>query len=414
MNSHSSRITPFPISANATSKTGISSSTKQNEAVSLYYSKFLAIYYIDLIYNFIDVFTNCCIGILHQNSFMSYIKIPVLFTRIYRSIDLSIVSKFGDLNKKIVKDRYIYLQVKNWRSINVNAESVVFAIIFLEKKRVLSDFIVNGNYYQELQILEQLYAKVKNKGEAERQITDISYILNNPEFDDDIKVQKIQEYIDKKNKRFANDINYLLKFIPFKSIETKIISIKKYIDAIEKCFSDNWSEDGKKSFDEYIRNKKERTEISGGKCKRKRNKNKIKGGVFGNYFSRLISRKVAPIPVDYIAVVNKYKNVQNKKIQELYNLIQEIVFYSLDHIKSAHDEYKYLKKHDSRYVKTENGVLKTIKLNNAEQDYLYMSNFGVEDKINQKFKILKQGYTELENTLSMSFPDEHADQTVIV
>ena len=72
----STRIVPYPISANANE--GISS-TKKKEAIPLYYSKFLAIYYIDLMYNFIDIFSNCCIGILGAMNNLGYIKIPVPF-----------------------------------------------------------------------------------------------------------------------------------------------------------------------------------------------------------------------------------------------------------------------------------------------------------------------------------------------
>jgi hypothetical protein len=388
MSSRSKKILPYPISAN----TGILSSTKQKDAALQYYSKFLAMYYIDLMYNFLDVFTNCCIGILQRHiNFMGYVRTHVLFN------NNTIVTNFFILNEKIVKDRYVYVE-KHWEIIDVNAEKEVLAIHFLEKKRVLSDFMANGYYYKELQDVMGL-----KRGAIKKQFTDISYILNNPEFDDDLKKQKIQEYIDKRNKKFASKIDFQLKFIPLESIENKIRSIEIYIAAIEKCFSDNWSVNGKKAFDEYQRYKIAR--VKGGKCKRKRKK--IKGGVFGNFFSRFFSKKVAPIPVDYIAVINKYKNNQTHKLKEIYNLLEEIIFYSLDHIEIAHAEYSYLTELDSRYIqRTENGISRLYKLNNAEKDYIYMLNIRLEPDIKHNFVILKRRYTELENTLSMSFPNE--------
>jgi hypothetical protein len=54
---------------------------------------------------------------------------------------------------------------------------------------------------------------VNKKDEAKKQFSDISVILNNIQFNDYIKEQKIQEYIDKKNKKFATKINLQLKFL---------------------------------------------------------------------------------------------------------------------------------------------------------------------------------------------------------
>lgn len=281
--------------------------------VSLYYSKFLAIYYIDLIYNFIDVIIICCIGILDSHiSYMGYMKRHVLFNN-------TIVSKLINLNNKIAKERYVYVE-EHYEIIDVDAEKEVLTINFLERKRELSDF-KNGNYYKEL------YNVINKRNTVQKQFTDISYILNSTQFDDHIKKQKIQEYIDKKNKKIASDIYSRLKFIPLESIEKKLKSIERVIVALESCFSNNWSENGKTSFEEYKRYKIEREEMKGGKRKKKRNKPIIKGSGFGNFFSRFTSKKVTPIQVDYIAIVNKYKNNHTQKLKELYNFIEEIVFY---------------------------------------------------------------------------------------
>jgi hypothetical protein len=397
MSSQSNKILPYPISANAS----ILSSTKQKEAVRLYYTKILAIYYIDLMYDFIDTLINCSIGILTaMDIYMGYIKSPVLFTS-------TILSKLINLNNKIVKERYVYVE-KHYKIIDVNAEKEVFTINFLERKRKLSNFMENGSYYKELQNV------MVKRDEVKKQFTVISGILNNVQFNDDIKEQKIHEYINKKNKGFVNDIESRLKFIPLESIEQKLISIEKIIVTLEKCFSDNWSENGKKAFDEYKRYIIEKKETEGGRRKSKRNKKIIKGGVFGNFFSRFTSKKVGIVPVNYIAIVNKYKNVQNIKLKNLYDFIEEIVFYSLYHINIAHVEYKYLNNPNSRYLIKENGVSKIIKLNNTERDYLYMSNSQLQHNINHNFKILKGRYTEHENKISMSFPDELVEQIAIV
>jgi hypothetical protein len=391
MNPFSSKKTvPYPISNY--SNTGISSSTIKKKEVSLYYSKFLAIYYIDLIYNFIDVIVTCCIGILDSHiSYMGYIKAHVLFNS-------TIVSKLIELNKKIAKERYVYVE-EHYEIIDVDAEKEVLAINFLERKRELSDFI-NGNYYREL------YNVINKRNTVQTQYTNITYILNKREFNDDIKKQKIQEYIDKTNKKIASNIYSRLNFIPLESIEKKLKSIERVIVALESCFSNNWSVNGKQSFDDYKIYKIERQEIKGGKRNKKRNKTIIKGSGLGNFFSRFTSTKVAPIHVDYIATVNKYKSNQTEKLKELYNFIEEIVLYILEHIKRAHIEYDYLNKHNSRYIKNENKGFRPIKLNNIESDYLEMSNSRLVYNINHEFKILKGRYTEFEKILSMSFSDE--------
>ena len=386
----STRIVPYPISANANE--GISS-TKKKEAIPLYYSKFLAIYYIDLMYNFIDIFSNCCIGILGAMNNLGYIKIPVPFNS-------SILNKLINLNKKIREDRYVYVEKYSYKIYDVDAKNEVLAINFLERKRNLSDFMENGSYYKELQNIIG-----SKKRDAKKQFTDILDIINNAQLNDDIKELKIQEYIDKKNKKFASNIDSRLKFIPLESIENKLKSIEKIIVTLERCLNDNWSENGKKSFDEYKRYKIERTKTEGGK--RKRNKRKIKGGIFGNFFSRFSSRRVTQIPVDYIAIVNKYKNDQTNKLNYMFLLIEEIVFYTLHCINAAKIEYRYLDDYNSRYQKKEKGVFKLMKLNTTERDYLYMLNSPLQYNVDHNFKILKGRYTELENTLSMSFPDEH-------
>jgi hypothetical protein len=43
-----------------------------------------------------------------------------------------------------------------------------------------------------------------------------------------------------------------------------------------------------------------------------------------------------------------------------------------------------------------------------------MSNSQLQHNINHNFKILKGRYTEHENKISMSFPDEHVEQIAIV
>jgi hypothetical protein len=80
--------------------------------------------------------------------------------------------------------------------------------------------------------------------------------------------------------------------------------------------------------------------------------------------------------------------------------------YTLHCINAAKIEYRYLDDYNSRYLKKENGVSKIMKLNNTERDYLFMLSSPLQDNVNHNFKILKGRYTELENTLSMSFPDE--------
>jgi hypothetical protein len=318
---------------------------------------------------------------------MGYIKSHVLFNN-------TIVSKLIELNKKIAKERYVYVE-EHYEIIDVDAEKEVLAINFLERKRKLSDFI-NGNYYREL------YDVINKRKTVQTQYTKISYILNSTQLNDDIKKQKIQEYIDKANKKIASNIYSQLKFVPLESIEKKLKSIERFVVALESCFSNNWSDNGKKSFDDYKRYKIEKQEIK----KEKRKKTIIKGSGFGDFFSKFSSTKVAPIQVDYIGVVNKYKNKQTEKLKELYNFIEEIVLYILEHINIADREYNYLNEYNSRYIKNENKGFKIVKLNNTEQNYLIMSNSKLQYNINHNFKILKGRYKEFEKILSTYFVEE--------
>ena len=388
MSSHANRIVPSPISTN----TGILSTTKQTKEISLYYSKFLAMYYIDLMYNFIDVISNCCIHIFNSMyDYMNFMKIPFL--------NFAIVYKITKFNSDIIKDRYVYVE-KHYNIIDVNAIKEVLAINFLERKRELYNFMENGYYYRELKNV-----MVNKKYEAKKQFSDISVILNNTQLNDDIKMQKIQEYIDKKNKKFASDIDFKLRFIPLESIEKKLISINTHIVNLKNLFINNWSEDGKKLFDEYKKAKIERANTNGGKGKKKRKKN-IKGGIFEKFFSRFLSKRIASIPVDYIAIINKYKNNQSKEIEEIYNLIEEIVFYSLYYINIDKKEYGYLHNYNNRYITSESGISRIYKLKNTEKNYLNMSNLNKDEIITKNFKLLKNRYIELKKTLSISFLDE--------
>lgn len=181
-----SKIVPYPISASI-NRTSIT----QNNGVNLYYSKFLAIYYIDLMYNYMDVVTTSCIAIFNRID---------IFDRTIHNISnapLSLKSRINDdlyfLHNKINNNRYVYVE-KHIHIIDVNAEKEVLAINFLERKRELSDFI-NGNYYREL------YNVINKRNTVQTQFKDISYIIDNTNFNDDIKKQKIQEYIDKKKQK---------------------------------------------------------------------------------------------------------------------------------------------------------------------------------------------------------------------
>jgi hypothetical protein len=63
---------------------------------------------------------------------MGYMKRHVLFNN-------TIVSKLINLNNKIAKERYVYVE-EHYEIIDVDAEKEVLTINFLERKRKLSDF----------------------------------------------------------------------------------------------------------------------------------------------------------------------------------------------------------------------------------------------------------------------------------
>ena len=389
MSLRSSKIVPYPISTSMNR-----SSTTQNDGVNLYYSKFLAIYYIDLMYNYMDVITTSCIAIFNRID---------IFDRTIHNISntpLFLKSRINDdldfLHKKINNNRYEYVEI-HYDIIDVNAEKEVLAINFLERKRVLSDFI-NGNYYREL------YNVINKKNTVQTQFKDISYILDSTNFDHNIKKQKIQEYIDKKNKKIASNINSKLKYIPLESLEKKLKFINENLILLEKLFIDIWSINGKKSFDEYKQYKINRS-IGG---KRKRYNRKIKGGgLLGNFFSRFLSKKVDIIPIDYIAIVNNYKKNQTDKLNKIHILIEEIILFFYHLINITHKEYSYLNKSNNRYLTTERGFSKKMKLNNQQINYLELLKLELINikGIEHNFNIIERRYTEFDKILSISFPD---------
>jgi hypothetical protein len=392
MSLRSNKIVPSPISGNIDR-----TSTKQNNSVKLYYSKFQAIYYIDLMYNYMDVITTSCIAILDRINYFDRtihnISNTSLFLKSRNENDLEF------LHKKINNNRYVYVE-KHYDIIDVNAEKEVLAINFLERKRELSDF-TNGNYYREL------YNVINKKNTVQTQFKDISHILNNTNFDDDIKKQKIQEYINKKNKRLASNINSKLNYIPLESLENKLKFINENLILLEKLFIDIWTTNGKKSFDEYKQYKiNKRTGSIGGK--RKRYNRKIKGsGLLGNFFSKFVSKKVGIIPIDYIGIVNNYKKNHIDKLKNIYGLIEEIILFFYHLINITHEEYSYLNKPNNSYLTTERGVSKKIRLNNQEKNYLEMLKFILINinNIKHNFRILKGRYTEFDKILSTSFSD---------
>jgi len=389
MSLRSSKIEPYPISANIDR-----SSTTQNNGVNLYYSKFLAIYYIDLMYNYMDVITTSCISILDSIDYFDRTIHNISNTPLF--LKSRIEDDLDFLHKKINNNRYEYVEI-HYDIIDVNAEKEVLAINFLERKRELSDFI-NGNYYREL------YNVINKTNTVQTQIKDISHILDSSNFDDNIKKQKIQEYIDKKNKKIASNINSKLKYIPLESLEKKLKFINENLILLEKLFIDIWSINGKKSFNEYKQYKINRS-IGG---KRKRYNTKIKGGgLLGNFFSRFLSKKVDIIPIDYIAIVNNYKKNQTDKLKNIYGLIEEIILFFFNLINITHAEYSYLNKPNNRYLTTERGFSKKVKLNNQQTNYLEMLKFILIyiNKIKHNFRIIKGRYTEFDKILSISFPD---------
>ena len=80
-------------------------------------------------------------------------------------------------------------------------------------------------------------------------------------------------------------------------------------------------------------------------------------------------------------------------------------FFNLINI--THAEYSYLNKPNNRYLTTERGFSKKVKLNNQQTNYLEMLKFILIyiNKIKHNFRIIKGRYTEFDKILSISFPD---------
>jgi hypothetical protein len=334
-----------------------------------YPSKFLAIYYIDMMLGFIDDFATCCIGMLSGIENVKYIMAQ-------SPIEHGVINKLLKLAEKIKSVRYKYKQG--------NIETEVKQIeLFLREKGLQSYTSETYSYYDELEhIWKSLGRPKKGKEGAINQYAHISTILNNPQYNDEKKLEEIQKYTRMKNKALVVMVNEKTRLnkMSLVSLDEKLKLLTEQIKELESIINQNfWTAAGKRSYNEYLEIVRRRGTQGtlGGK---KRSVIAKRGGVggVGSRFRQFFGMKdkgYQVIPVnedvsqDYMTVLNIYKDKHIEKVRKLYDTIVFIYNYAEYHRKIASEDA--LQEYNRDRIEYEN-VLKHFKgdiAGNYPRDY---------------------------------------------
>lgn len=325
---YSMRSSAAAAASHAHAKAAIAANAAKTETEFQYPSKFLAIYYIDMMLIFIDDFANCCIGMLSGIERARYIMAEPHF-------------KHGTINELIKirenMNRYKYKQ----GNIETEVKHIEF---FLREKGYTS--LATSSYYMGLRYIWSSIGHPKNGIKiAKRQHAHISTILGNTRYTDEEKLEEIQKYTMTENKELVVMINEKTKLnkMSLVSVDDKLKFITTKIKELENIISKNlWTAAGKRKYDEYLENIRLRETLGGkrGKAKRgstaKGTKGAKRGGV-GSRLMRLLGIKdkgyrVIPmkedISQDYMAIVNIYKDAHIDKLRRIYDTIVSIFNYA--------------------------------------------------------------------------------------
>ena len=372
-----------------------------------YPSKFLAIYYIDMMLGFIEDFANCCIGMLSGIERARYIMAEPHFKHF----------KDGTINKLIRFKENIKLVRYKYKQGDIETE-VKYIEFFLREKDYTS--LETSSYYIGLRyIYVKLGHPKRGKEKAKEQHAHISTIIGNTRYSDEKKLEEIQKYTTKENKALVVMINEKTKLnkISLVSVDEKLKLLTEQIKELESIISQNfWTAAGKRKYDEYLENIRLQGTLGGKRAKR--------GGVggvggVGSRIRRLLGIKdkehrVIPmnedISQDYMTVVNIYKDTHIDKLRQIYDTIASIFNYAEYHRKNALNkhqrlinEYGYLLKDAGvkrgDYRVDEKNILAILESNRPD---LRESN-DVVRAITLNFYILNGRKFDLERKISMYY-----------
>lgn len=322
---YSMRSSAAAAASHAHAKAAIAANAAKTEIEFQYPSKFLAIYYIDMMLIFIDDFANCCIGMLSGIERARYIMAEPHF-------------KHGTINELIKirenMNRYKYKQ----GNIETEVKHIEF---FLREKGYTS--LATSSYYMGLRYIWSSIGHPKNGIKiAKRQHAHISTILGNTRYTDEEKLEEIQKYTIQENKELVVMINEKtnLNKMSLVSVDDKLKFITTKINELENIISQNlWTAAGKRKYNEYLEIIRRQKTLGGkrGKAKRGSTAKGCSVGGVGSRLMRLLGIKdkgyrVIPmkedISQDYMAIVNIYKDAHIDKLRMIYDTIASIFNYA--------------------------------------------------------------------------------------
>jgi hypothetical protein len=373
-----------------------------------YPSKFIAIYYIDMMQAFIDDFAVCCIGMLSGIDNVKYIMAHPHFKE-------GVINKLIRFKDNIKPDRYIYKQG------NIEAE-VRQIELFLREKGLQS--YTSYSYYEELEhIWKSLGHPKKGKERAIKQHAHISTILKNPQYSDEKKLEEIQKYTTRENKALVVMVNETTRLnkMSLVSVDDKLKFITKKIDELGKIINlDFFTDAGKINYKDYLQIIRRQGTQGGKRAKAAKQRSVIakRGGV-GSRFRRLFGMKdkgyrVIPmnedVSQDYMAVLNIYKDGHIDKLRQLYDIIASIFNYTEYHreyhlkmYKQNKEEYGYLLKDVKGFKKINyrDDEKQRLAILNSLPDLIETSHFVRH--ILHNFKILAGRKVELERKIDLYY-----------
>jgi hypothetical protein len=371
-----------------------------------YPSKFLAIYYIDMMLGFVDDFAVCCIGIFGGIDNAKYIMEQ---SPIQDGVGNKLI-KFKDNIKSV---RYEYKQ----GNIETEVKHIEF---FLRGKEIQSyTSLETSSYYTELRyIYVKLGHPKRGKKISTTQHAHISTILKNPQYSDKEKLEEIQKYTIQENKELVKTINdkTSLNKMSLVSVDEKLKLLTQHINKLESIINQNfWTAAGKKSYNEYLEIVRTQGTLGGKRTKAIKQRSIAKRGGVGSRFRRLLGiadtgYKVIPsnedVSQDYMTVLYKYTDGHIDKLRQLYDTIVFIYNYAEYHRKKQQQfkqEYGYLLKEVKGFNKRDLRVdeKQILAILNKHLDLTDTSHYV--RNILHNFKILKGRKVELERKIALYY-----------
>jgi hypothetical protein len=301
---------------------------------SAYPSKFITIYYIDMMLAFIDDFAVCCIGMLSGIENSRYIMEQ-------SSLKYDVINKLIIFADNIKSVRYIYKQG--------DIMTEVIQVEFFLREWAIQDYTNLSYSYSTYCIeLRKIWSSLgytyKGKKNVKEQHAHISAILKKAQYSDEKKLEEIQKYTTAKNKELVKRVNEetRLNKVSLISVNEKLKFITEKIDELGKIINiDFFTPAGKIKYKEYLEIVR-RQGTQGGK---KRGIAKRGGGLRSSiraFFKKNKENRVIPVnedvSQDYMTVLNIYKDTHIDKLRKIYELIASIFNYTEYHRNIARED----------------------------------------------------------------------------